>query len=354
MAIRRHKDRWLIDVSVDGKRKTSVLPFETAPEDLELVETRLKLELMEERASAMRQAADEKSNKGWNLEQAYRHCLRVRPKWKSDEQRKNVEKQWRVVSAYIPGTTLLAEIDTDRLDEFVQEAEEERHVCGATINRYLSFISAILTEAGRRGKLKAMPFLPKQEEGLGRIRWLNDSEEELLLANALRMEYKDIAEAICVFIDTGMRMGELWQIEAHQIDFDRGVLTIEADQTKTKRIRVLPITDRMAAILRPRCTSPSAFVFPNFSSEGFYRKFVKIAKTAALEKVIPYTLRHTCCSRLVQRGVPLVHVAEHMGHSNLQTTRRYAHLAPQDKDTLRAVIQGAEWGQARAQGIIPQ
>lgn len=354
MAIRRHKDRWMIDVSVDGKRKTAVLPMGTPLEDLELAEVRLKMELMEERSSAKRKAVEVTEGRGWTLEQGYQHCLRVRPKWRTEEQRQNLLKQWRVVSAHIQGNTLLTEIDTDRLDEFVQEVEDVRGVSGATINRYLSFISAILTEAARRGKLKSLPFLPKQTESVGRVRWLTADEEELLIANAIRMDYLNVADAICVFIDTGMRMGELWKLEARQFDFERGVLVIEADQTKTNKLRVLPITERVATIMHPRCDSPEALVFPGFSSSGFYRKFMRVARAAGLTGVIPYTMRHTCCSRLVQRGVPLVHVAEHMGHSNLQTTRRYAHLAPQDKDTLRAVIQGAEWGQARAQGILQQ
>ncbi|HEY6290263.1 MAG TPA: tyrosine-type recombinase/integrase [Terriglobia bacterium] len=45
-------------------------------------------------------------------------------------------------------------------------------------------------------------------------------------------------------------------------------------------------------------------------------------------KISRGTFRHTFASRLVMAGVPLRHVAELMGHSEIQTTMRYAHLAP--------------------------
>ena len=43
---------------------------------------------------------------------------------------------------------------------------------------------------------------------------------------------------------------------------------------------------------------------------------------------VPYVCRHTCASRMVQRGVALPVVMEWMGHKAMQMTMRYAHLAP--------------------------
>lgn len=43
----------------------------------------------------------------------------------------------------------------------------------------------------------------------------------------------------------------------------------------------------------------------------------------------PRVMRHTAASWLVQDGVPLYDVRALLGHESFETTRRYAHLAPE-------------------------
>jgi integrase len=64
----------------------------------------------------------------------------------------------------------------------------------------------------------------------------------------------------------------------------------------------------------------------------------------ARQRVVFHTLRHTFASWLVQQGTPLYTVAELMGHTTIEMSRRYSHLAP---DTLRKAalsLQGALGG----------
>jgi integrase len=46
------------------------------------------------------------------------------------------------------------------------------------------------------------------------------------------------------------------------------------------------------------------------------------------EEFVPHLCRHTCATRLVQAGVPLLAVKDWMGHKSIQVTMRYAKLAP--------------------------
>lgn len=53
----------------------------------------------------------------------------------------------------------------------------------------------------------------------------------------------------------------------------------------------------------------------------------------------PHSIRHTCASWLVQKGVPLYEVQHLLGHESFETTQRYAHLQP---DAHNAVLEAWE------------
>ncbi|MGP3688974.1 tyrosine-type recombinase/integrase [Streptomyces sp. IBSNAI002] len=54
----------------------------------------------------------------------------------------------------------------------------------------------------------------------------------------------------------------------------------------------------------------------------------------------PHSIRHTCASWLVQKGVSLYEVQHLLGHESYQTIQRYAHLAP---DAQQAVLGSRRW-----------
>jgi hypothetical protein len=53
-----------------------------------------------------------------------------------------------------------------------------------------------------------------------------------------------------------------------------------------------------------------------------------------------HTMRHTCASRLVQGGMDLYRVMTWLGHSSINVTQRYAHLAPTSLDAGAAILSG--------------
>lgn len=61
----------------------------------------------------------------------------------------------------------------------------------------------------------------------------------------------------------------------------------------------------------------------------------RIGAIAGIDDLSPHTLRHTYGTRLVRTGVDIVTVAELMGHTNLETTRRYTR--PSRDDTATAI-----------------
>ena len=68
----------------------------------------------------------------------------------------------------------------------------------------------------------------------------------------------------------------------------------------------------------------SELVFP----QDPRKSFETLLRNCKIDNFRFHDLRHTCASYLVQAGVELLKVAAHLGHKNIQSTLRYAHLSP--------------------------
>lgn len=94
------------------------------------------------------------------------------------------------------------------------------------------------------------------------------------------------------------------------------------------------MTRQVHAILeRQFAAKTNEFAFTNsagkargYAAKGIFRAF----KRAGLVDFRIHDLRHTCASRLIQNGLSLCEVAQMPGHTDVQTTQRYAPLEARD------------------------
>ena len=74
-------------------------------------------------------------------------------------------------------------------------------------------------------------------------------------------------------------------------------------------------------------------LFPTGSNPWLRQVWEKIRLHMSLDsdpQFVPHMLRHTCATRLAQKGLSMVVIKEWMGHSDIQTASRYTHFAPKD------------------------
>jgi integrase len=71
-----------------------------------------------------------------------------------------------------------------------------------------------------------------------------------------------------------------------------------------------------------------------------------------LKDVVIHSLRHTCASRLVQRGASIQYVKEWLGHKTLNMTMRYSHLAPTSLDSMVSLLEQQPTEKPRHLGIV--
>jgi integrase len=197
-----------------------------------------------------------------------------------------------------------------------------------TINRKLAALSKMMSEAVKAGGLAAKPPFPRLREPQGRIRYLNAEEEHALLA-VLDQHGKTLErEMVAVLLDTGLRISELLALEARDVDPKANLITIWHNKTD------LPRSVKMTRRVRDLVTARLALVKPlddkrlyPVDYDAFHFVYMRACHILGLDDVVIHTLRHTCCTRLVQRGIDLKTVMAWMGHKSITTTMRYAERA---------------------------
>ncbi len=104
------------------------------------------------------------------------------------------------------------------------------------------------------------------------------------------------------------------------------------ESTKSNKERHIPLTAQLHNMLAAR-KQPSGFVFLDergrrFESKRLNQEIAIACSKAGIREITCHALRHTFASHLTMKGAPLKAIQELLGHANIQTTMRYAHLAP--------------------------
>lgn len=190
----------------------------------------------------------------------------------------------------------------------------------STVNRYLSALSALIKEAEAMG-LGSSVRVPRLKEPKSKDRVVTREEEASLLKALENQADRDLTVFL---LDTGARMGEAYG----PFLLTEGGAVFE--DTKNGTDRRVPLTARARGAAergwegRPRSSFEKAF------------------RSAAPEGVSPHTLRHTCASRLLAKGVQLPVIQRWLGHSAITTTMRYAHLEQGALDSVVALLETEE------------
>ena len=203
---------------------------------------------------------------------------------------------------------------------------------------------------------------PKQEKRLPEFlttaqleRVLADIDADIVLKQADNLlqpgEIVWLKDVILLAVGTGMRVGELVSLRWSAVDLDTGFIEVRSDEhhrTKSGDERYIPLVGDARAVIQrlheERKDESDGPVLrgtngrrlnPLYVSKRF-KYYVRLARLP--ERIRFHSLRHTCASWLVQRGVSLPTVQAILGHQHFSTTQRYAHHAP---DALAAAMKQA-------------
>lgn len=166
-----------------------------------------------------------------------------------------------------------------------------------------------------------------------------------LLPDLHNFAYGDrLTALVTLSLKTGMRRGELFDLEWDDVDLRSKVVTVRGEIAKSSKTRHIPLSPTaLTALKNWKKQSPSRTgrVFPADDGgrlDNVKRSWASLLKTADIHRFRWHDMRHDFASKLVMQGVPLNTVRELCGHADLNTTLRYAHLAPDHKADAIALI----------------
>jgi integrase len=170
-----------------------------------------------------------------------------------------------------------------------------------------------------------------------RVRWITREEARRLMSEAERTAKRPhLPVFIRLALNTGCRRGELLNLEWNRVNFDQGMILLEAKHNKSRRRRVVPLNDdALMALSRMQEWQISkgletswVFGWENGKIGSFKTSFHSALKRVGIEDFRIHDLRHTFASWLVMQGESIYVVRDLLGHASVKQTEIYAHLSP--------------------------
>ena len=267
---------------------------------------------------------------------------------------RNLIRRKKALLATLSGSGPISSLTNGDLDRHKQRRTQQGRA-PQTVKHELNMIMGAIRYAKRNGF--EIPDLtpPTVRIPGGKLRYLSSEEERRLLreldpnrvSNGLApaderdpkkmQDMQDNYDLIVILLDTGARYSEIATLTWDQIDLPNREIRLW--RSKVENESLLFMTTRVTNVLANRLESRAGkFLFSN--SKGGARRYSVIAirkafDRAALHDCTVHTLRHTHASRLIQNGMSVYEVKAVLGHADIRTTMRYAHLE-EAKVTSRA------------------
>lgn len=253
----------------------------------------------------------------------------------------------------------------------IQKWRSERDKDGlapSTVNRRVTTLKAVFNKAVEFDVIPVNPLnkiKPLKIDKSSRVRYLSRIEEQAL-RKALDDRESDIRKGrlsgnewrevrgyktlppidanfvdylkpmVILALNTGLRRGELFSLAWADVDLRNKQLTVEGTTSKSGQTRYLPLNSEALGVLKNwQLQSKGKLVFASPVTgkrfDNIKRSWEALRERAGLEDFVFHDLRHTFASKLAMAGEDLYVVKELLGHSTIQMTEKYAHLAPEHK-----------------------
>ncbi len=229
----------------------------------------------------------------------------------------------------------------------------QRRYKPATVNRKLEALRHFGRWAVQAGK--ATENVPARLKNLPEVelapRGLTRKEQHALVRAVQRFGTARDRALIILLLHTGLRVNEVASLRLADLSVRERSGSARVRFGKRRKTRQVPLNATVRRDLmeylseRAETAAPEQYVFRNrlgdrLGDDGIEGVVAKYARLAGLEGVTPHVLRHTFAHEFLATGGKESDLAAILGHTNLQTTRRYTlpHL-----EALQRQVEALSW-----------
>jgi len=251
------------------------------------------------------------------------------------------------------GEKLLTHVTAEDCQRIQGRLVAEGRLSKATINRMFAFFRHVLMRYVNDGYLARNP--------VSTVKFFKESNKTRYFTENELTHLRDLIPdgswpPVGLSVEMGLRRSELFALKWAWVDF--GARTVTLPMTKSGFTQHVPLSTEAIRLFRSlNSFTFSPYVFPGrnplkpMDARAFVRRvFEPALKQAGIEGASWHTLRHTCASRLVMGGVPLVTVKEILGHKDIQTTLKYSHLS---QSHIHEAVEKASFVKNQVQTVTP-
>ena len=209
-------------------------------------------------------------------------------------------------------------------DRFVEKGRP-----GNTINVHLNAVKFFFEEVLRK-RLTVSITYSKTPRRLPEF--LTKDEVVRLLAS---ISNKKHTLMVTLLYATGMRVGELVSLRVRDFEFNQNYGWVRQGKGRKDRLFIIPqkLKSELLDWIEKQKLDPDNWLFTGFGTDHIstatIQAIIKEAarKTKICKNVHPHTMRHSFATHLIQNGYAVTEVQPLLGHSSLQTTMIYLHMA---------------------------
>lgn len=258
------------------------------------------------------------------------------------------------------GSKRLNEITRHQIQDFHSSVKVEG-LSPASADHHLKLIRHSLNLAVEWEMLDKNPAAGiKQFNADNKVEHYLDDDELQRLVSVLRANDPPMVCQVALFLlSTGARLSEALNADWVHIDRVSRVWRIPATNSKSKRIRAIPLNDHAIEVLdRLGTEGKSAHLFINLKTgerlTAVNKVWGRLRVKAGLKHLRLHDLRHQFASFLVNAGHTIYEVQKILGHSDTKVTERYAHLSLKTLQGAANSASVAMRGAGQAAVVVPE